>query len=295
MAVASRRFLDPALLSRLGGMELRVRTVVEGMLAGLHRSPYRGLSSEFSEYREYQPGDEPGRIDWKVFARSDRYYIKEFEDETNLSAHIVLDASASMGFGSHTLTKWQYGGLLAASLAYILQQQNDAFGLMVLDEAIRVETQSKSTRGHLINLIGEMERVAPSRGTRLAPALHRVAARIKRKGLVVLVSDLLDDPAEVIPALRHLQFGGNEVVVIQVLDPIELQFEFDGPMVFVDPESKQETIALAREVKQGYLSALQGFLGMYSEEMGKCNILYSVADTSKPLDRALFSFLTRSR
>jgi uncharacterized protein (DUF58 family) len=274
-------------------MELRVRTVVEGMLSGLHRSPFKGLSSEFSEYRQYQLGDEPSRLDWKVFARSDRYYIKEFEDETNLNAFIVLDASASMDFGSGAMTKWQYGATIAASLAYILQRQGDAMALVVLDEAIRVETQARSTRGHLIHVIGEMEKTRPARGTRLAEVLHRVAARINRKSLVLVISDLLDEPDDVVQALRHLQFGGNEVVVFHVADPAELRFEFEGPVRFLDPESKNETLAFAEQVKDRYLKSFGAFLETYRAEMGKTNIQYAIADASSPLDRALYAFLTR--
>jgi uncharacterized protein (DUF58 family) len=295
MAPAGNRFLQPGLLRGMAGMELRVRTVVEGILSGLHRSPYRGLSSEFSEYRQYQLGDELSRLDWKVYARSDRYYIKEFEDETNVNAYIVLDASASMDFGTGPLTKWQYGATIAASLAYLLQRQNDAVALVMLDEAIRVETQSRATRGHLIHLIGEMEKTAPSRGTRLAEVLHRVAAKINRKSLIVVVSDLLDDPPAVIHALRHLQFGGNEVAVFHIADPAELRFEFEGPMRFVEPESRSETLALAGQVKTRYLEAMGAFLNQYREELGKTNIQYALVDTSAPLDRPLYAFLTRGK
>jgi uncharacterized protein (DUF58 family) len=295
MPASNQRFLQPQIVAQLATMELRAATVVEGMIAGLHRSPFRGLSIEFAEYRRYEPGDEPKRIDWKAYARSDKFYVKEFEDETNMDAHIILDASASMGFGSEgQLTKWQYGGTMAASLAYIFQRQKDAVGLVVLDEEIRVEMQAKNTRGHLIQVIGEMERVKPSRRTRLADALHRVAAKVKRRGMRILISDLLDDPADVLSALQHLQFGGNDVIVFHTLDPAELRFDFEGPSLFLEPETNAVVPAMAEDVKKHYLDALRAFLDTYSEEMGKANIAYTLIDTSEPLDRALLTFLGQS-
>lgn len=294
MPMSTQRFLKPELLAQLSTMEFRVRTVVEGVMSGLHRSPYRGLSCEFAEYREYQPGDEPSRIDWNVFARSDKYYIKEFEEETNLEARIILDASASMGFGTGPLTKWEYAGILSASLAYILQQQDDAIGLVVLDEQIRFESETKSTRGHLIHTIGAMEGTKPQRQTRLAAVLHEVAAKIKRRGIILIVSDLLDEPAEVLSALEHLQHRGNQIFVFHVLDPAELNFDFDGPHLFVDPETNQQTLAMPEVVRTDYLKTLQEFLDHYSNELGKRNMWYSLVDTSEPLDQPLFSFFMRN-
>jgi uncharacterized protein (DUF58 family) len=292
MGAGKERFLQPELLAKLANMELKAATVVEGMMGGLHQSPFRGLSIEFTEYRRYQPGDEPRKIDWKAYARSDKYYIKEFEDETNLDAYIILDASASMGFGTTTFTKWQYGSIIASSLAYILQGQKDGIGLVVLDETVRLEMQPKNTRGHLIQVIGALENTKPSRKTRLAEVLHQAAGKINRKSMVLVISDLLDDTDEVVNALRHLQFGGNDVVVFQTLDEAELRFSFEGPTHFIDPESSAMVPALAQDVKVGYLETMDAFLKNYSEELGKTNIAYNLADTSKPLDEALFDFLS---
>jgi uncharacterized protein (DUF58 family) len=293
---SNQRFLQPQLLAQLATMQLRAATVVEGVMGGLHRSPYRGLSIEFSEYRRYQPGDEPKRIDWKAYARSDRYVVKEYEDETNLDATLILDASASMGFGSEgNVTKWQYGGILAASLAYLLQLQQDAVGLVVLDENIRIEMPPKNTRSHLIETIGQLETVEPERQTRLAEVLHRVAGKAKRRGMVILVSDLLADPEDVLSALQHFQFSGNDVIVFHTLDPVEIGFDFEGPSVFVDPETNDTVSALAEDVKEQYLKAIRAFLENYSEQMGKTNISYVLTDTSQPLDQALLSFLNLAR
>lgn len=294
MPASTERFLKPELLAKLSTMEFRVKTVVEGIMNGLHRSPYRGLSCEFAEYREYQPGDEPSRIDWNVYARSDKYYIKQFEEETNLEAHIILDASASMDFGTGALTKWQYAGILSASLAYILQQQDDSIGLVILDEQIRYESETKSTRGHLIHTIGAMEHTKPQRQTKLAEVLHQVASKIKRRGITLIVSDLLDEPDEVLSALEHLQHRGNQVFVFHILDPAELDFDFDGPHLFVDPETNLQTHAMPDVVRSDYLKALQGFLDHYSNELGKRNMWYSLVNTSAPLDEPLFSFFMRN-
>lgn len=292
MARSNQRFLKPKLLAQMATMELRVSTVVEGIMSGLHASSYRGMSVEFAEYRQYQPGDEPKKIDWKAYARSDKYVIKEYEDETNLDAYLILDGSASMNFASKDhLTKWQYGGILAASLAYILQNQKDQVGLVVLDEQIKKEMQPKNTRGHIIRLIGELEDTIPLRKTQLAKVLHQVASKINRRSMIILISDLLDDPTEVIKSLSHLQFGGNEVIVIQTLDNSELMFDFEEPTMFLDPETSLTVSAMPRDVKTEYLKDLQIFLNTYSEQMGKMNINYSLVNTSSPLDFVLLDFL----
>lgn len=291
MAATQQRFLQPEVVAQLATMELRAATVVEGVMSGLHRSPFHGLSIEFAEYRRYQPGDDPKKVDWKAYARSDRYYIKQFEDETNLDAWIVLDASASMNFGSRGLTKWQYAGILAASLAYLLHQQNDAAGLVVLNDVIQTELPSKNTRAHLVQLIGQLESVQPSRETRLAEILHQVASRVKRRGMVILISDLLDEPEEVVAALRHLKFGGNDIVVFQTLDTLELGFDFNGPHHFIDPETNAMVPALAEEVRESYLAAMERFTNQYREALGRVNMSYTLLNTAEPLDRALLSFL----
>ena len=293
MARSNQRFLQPKMLMQMGTMELRARTVVEGFMSGLHRSPFRGMSIEFAEYRHYQPGDEPSRIDWKVFARNERYYIRQYEDETNLDAMLILDASASMGFGTGAWTKWQFGGTLAACLAFLLQRQNDAVGLTIMDETARVEMPAKATRGHLMELIGRMEQAQPSRRTRLGRLLNRVAAKLKRRGMIIVISDLLDEPEAVVNGLRHLQFGGNDVIVFQTMDPAELFFQFEGPMIFIEPETGQQAPAMAEDVRASYKEAMARFLDHYASELGRANIAHQVVDISQPLDAVLLSFLAR--
>jgi uncharacterized protein (DUF58 family) len=259
----------------------------------LHQSPYRGYSIEFAEYRRYQPGDDFRRIDWKVLARSDRYCIKECEDETNLDAVLILDASASMDFGTGAMTKWQYGATLAASLAYVLQRQNDNVGLAVLDEQIRVQTEPSNAMGRLIDAIGRLERHRPGRRTALAKALHEVAGRVRRRGMAIVISDLLDAQEDVISALGRLRFAGNDVIVFHVIDPAELRLDHDGPTHFVDPETGVTIPALAADVRAAYLERFGHFCERYSEALGQMNVTYERLDASQPLDRAILAFLGR--
>ncbi len=223
------RFLDPGVIARLGTMELKARTVVEGFLSGLHRSPYKGFSVEFAEYRQYLPGDDLSTLDWKVYARTDRHYVKKFEEETNLECHLLLDQSASMAYrGAAPMSKLEYGSVLAASLAYLMNRQRDATGLISFDEQIRVRLPAAARSGHLHALLVALERIQPGKRSNVGRPLHQLAEALQKRSLVVLISDLLDDPEPVIKGLRHLKFRGTEVVVFQVLDPNELTFPFKG-------------------------------------------------------------------
>src|SRR5438552_2215992 len=201
-----RGFLDPAVIARLGTLELRARTIVEGFLSGLHRSPFKGFSVEFAEYRQYIPGDDLATIDWKVYARSDRYYVKKFEEETNLDCHLLLDVSGSMEYGSHGITKREYGTYLAASLAYLMTRQRDGVGLMAFDDRIVSMLAASARPGHLLALLVSLDRLTAGRETDLATPLNRLADSLSRRGLIVMISDLLDDPEPVIRALKHFQF-----------------------------------------------------------------------------------------
>src|SRR6478736_2316640 len=198
-AAHDRPFLDPAVVARLGTLELKARTIVEGFLSGLHRSPFKGFSVEFAEYRQYIPGDDLSTIDWKVYARSDRYYIKKFEEETNLDCHLLLDVSGSMGYGGHHgMTKFEYGAVLAASLGFLMNRQRDAVGLTAFDENIVSMLPASSRSGHLRAVLLTLDRLRPGRQTNVSKPLHQVADSVSKRGMVVLISDLLDDPEEVI-------------------------------------------------------------------------------------------------
>ena len=238
------RFLDPGVIARLGTMELKARTVVEGFLSGLHRSPYKGFSVEFAEYRQYLPGDDLNTLDWKVYARTDRHYVKKFEEETNLECHLLLDQSASMAYrGASAMSKLEYGSVLAASLAYLMNRQRDATGFIAFDEQIRVRLPAAARSGHLHALLVALEGVKPGRKANVGRPLHQLAEALQKRSLVILISDLLDDPEPVIKGLRHLKFRGTEVVVFQVLDPNELTFPFKGASRFTDVETDEQVVA----------------------------------------------------
>ncbi|MEO6213377.1 MAG: DUF58 domain-containing protein, partial [Vicinamibacterales bacterium] len=200
------RFLDPAVISRLGPMELKARTVVEGFLSGLHRSPYKGFSVEFAEYRQYLPGDDLSTLDWKVYARTDRHYVRKYEEETNLECHLLLDQSASMGYcGAAPMSKLEYGSVLAGSLAFLMHRQRDATGLMAFDEQIRLRLPAAARAGHLHALLLGLERLQPGQRSNVSRPLHQLAGALLKRSLVVLISDLLDDPEPVIRGLKHLK------------------------------------------------------------------------------------------
>jgi len=298
-AVPSRdlRFLDPAVIARLGTMELKARTVVEGFLSGLHRSPYKGFSVEFAEYRQYIPGDDLSTLDWKVFARSDRHYVKKFEEETNLECHVLLDVSASMSYrGGAAMSKIEYGSVLAASLAYLMHRQRDATGLIEFDEKIRARLQASARPGHLHAILLALERLAPGAKSDVGRPLHQLAEALSKRSLVVLISDLLDDPDRVVKGLKHLRFRGTDIIVFQVLDPHEIQFPFKGAARFTDVESADEVVADASRVREGYLEAMGALRGRYEKELKGAGIDFLTLDSSKPLDFALLAYLdTRGR
>jgi uncharacterized protein (DUF58 family) len=285
------RFLDPAVIARISGLELRARTIVEGFLSGLHRSPLKGFSVEFAEYRQYLPGDDLSTIDWKVFARSDRYYVKKYEEETNLRAHVLLDVSGSMSYGSGAMTKRDYGSCLAASLAYLMNRQRDAAGLVTFDERILGWLQPSIRPGHLRALLLTLDKLPSGARTDAGPPLHQLADSLAKRGMIVLISDLLDEPAPVIDGLKHFRFRGNDVLVLHVLDHAELTFPFDRPITFRDMETGQEVIASPSEVREHYLAGIRGLVDTYQRELRSVGIDYQLVDTSEPLDRALLSYL----
>jgi uncharacterized protein (DUF58 family) len=290
------QFLDPAVLARFGTLELKARTVVEGLLSGLHRSPFKGFSVEFAEYRQYLPGDDLSSIDWKVYARTDRYYVKKFEEETNVDCRVLLDVSASMGYGSRGVTKLQYGSFLAASLAYLMCRQRDAVGLTTFDESIVSMIPPSARPGHLRSILVTLDRLVLGSRTNLARPLHALAEGINKRGMVVLVSDLLDDPDHVVQGLRHLRFRGSEVIVFHLLDPAELTFPFDRAARFRDIEVGDELMAVPSVVRKQYLDALNEAIERYRRELGSAGIDYCKIDTSTPLEFALMSYLsTRGR
>jgi len=286
------RFLDPAVVARLGTLELKARTVVEGFLSGLHRSPFKGFSVEFAEYRQYMPGDDLSTIDWKVYARSDRYYVKKFEEETNLDCYILLDVSRSMGYGSRGITKLEYASVLAASLAYLMNRQRDAVGLTTFDEAIVSMLRPGARSGHLRSILLTLDRTVLGQKTDVAKPLNLLASGIAKRGMVVLISDLLDDPARVIEGLRHFRFRGTDVIAFHVMDPDELTFPFERATRFRDIERGDELMAVPSVVRDDYLTALNAQLDTYKRELGGAGVDYRLLNTSEPLEFALMAYLS---
>ena len=292
-----RPFLDPAVVARLGTLELKARTIVEGFLSGLHRSPFKGFSVEFAEYRQYIPGDDLSTIDWKVYARSDRYYVKKFEEETNLDCHLMIDVSGSMAYGSHHgMSKFEYGACLAAALAYLMNRQRDAVGLTAFDENIVSMLPSSSRSGHLRATLLTLDRLTPGRTTNVSKPLHQLADSLSKRGMVVLISDLLDDPEEVIRGLKHFQFRGTDVIVFHILDPDEIEFPFERVTRFEDLETSEEVSAVPGAVRSHYVKEMASLIERYRRELGAAGIDYQLLQTSNPLELALMAYLsTRAR
>ena len=292
----SLKYLQPDVVAQLATMELRARLVVEGFITGLHRSPYHGFSVEFTEHRQYMPGDEIKHIDWKAYAKTDRFYIKQFEEETNLKSYILLDASASMKYGSPgNLRKIEYAAYLAGALAYLMVEQRDAVGLTIYDEKVRSTLPPRATQSNLRQLLMELERLNPGRRTGIAGSLHEVAEQIKRRGLVIVLSDFFDDPAQVITAFKHFRHKGNELIVMQILDPMERSFAFGTDAIFQDVESNEELMTQPWHIQKAYQESMRDFIERYKKECRENAIDYVLLDTSTPFDKALMEYLTKRR
>ena len=290
------RFLDPNTLSRLSSMEMRARIVVEGFVSGLHKSPYRGFGVEFVEYRQYTPGDDVRHVDWKTVARSDRYYVKEYEDETNLQCVLLLDCSASMGYRSAQsggLDKLEYGSYLAASLAHLIMRQGDGVGLVTFDQAVRdyLPPSSKNTQLPAIHTM--LDGLRASEGTDIGKPLHELAESISRRGLVILISDLIDDVDEMMNALMHFRFKGHEVLVFHIVDREELDFSFTETARFDDPETGERITVTPSAIREDYMDAVRTFMESIRTGCAKIKVDYERMETERPLDYALFSYLSR--
>jgi uncharacterized protein (DUF58 family) len=284
-------FLDPAALMAIRNLDLRARAIVEGFWHGIHRSPYHGFSVEFTEYRPYAPGDDPRYLDWKLVARTDRYYIKKFEDETNLRCHLVVDQSRSMMFGSKQWTKLDYARTLAATLAFFLNQQGDAAGLLTFDERIREYLPARHRPGHMHRLMLALEKPAEGVTTDLATPLNRIAELTQKRGMIVLISDLLAPAASLERPLSLLTTSGHEVIIFQLLDPAEMTFDFANPSRFLDLETGRDLFLDPGLARPEYLRQFNEHM---SAVRGICQRLGTTLiqlDTSRPLELALFDFL----
>ncbi len=289
-----RKYLDPETVSKLKGMEMRARMVVEGFIAGLHKSPYHGFSVEFAEHRQYMPGDNIRDIDWKVYAKSDRFYIKQYEEETNLKAYLLLDCSASMAYRSDDrIRKLDYAGLLCGALSYLMLRQRDAVGLVTYDQKIRRYIPPRSRSGHLHVLLNEIATQTPSETTDISVTLHEMADRIKRRGLVIILSDLIDESDKIISGLKHFRYNNHEVIVFHILDPRERDFAFPREAVFKDMETGEEITTQPFQIKRDFAKAVAAFSQEIAQACRQGGIDYHPIDTSMPFDKALYAFLSK--
>jgi uncharacterized protein (DUF58 family) len=293
MARRRYRYFDPRALARLGKLNLVARGVVEGFMSGLHRSPFKGFSVEFAEHRPYVPGDALKHIDWRSFARTERLTVKEFEDETNVRCYLLLDASASMGYRSEgvTLTKLEYACFLCATFAYLMIKQQDPAGIVVFDRAIRRYIAPRSSPEHLRILLEALEETRAGQKTRMAEPFHELAETIKKRALIIIISDLYDDEAAVMRALRHFRHRKHEVLLFHLLDPTEADFPFRKLSEFKDLESGDKLLVDPRYVRQEYLKQLDAFCAKYRRECSESGADYSVLNTGTPYEEALGRYL----
>jgi uncharacterized protein (DUF58 family) len=289
----SVRFVDPNVLGKIGNLELLARTVVEGFISGLHRSPYLGRSVDFAEHRAYMPGDDIRRIDWRLFARTDRFYVKEFEADTNTSFTIIMDVSRSMTFASRGMSKLDYARYLAACLAYFSNKQRDRVGLVTFDEDI-VDFVPPSAK-HLevvLHTIDRIKSARPGRGSALNRPLSKVAEAIRRRGIMVLISDLYEEPDAILDAVKVLRYRGNDLIVFHVLDPAEIHFPFEEVANYQDLESGAAVPVIPEYLREEYRKLVAEHIDRLTRWFGDSRIDYSLFDTSTPLDFALFNFLS---
>jgi len=287
------KYYAPEKLAKLGNLQLLARTVVEGYISGLHKSPFKGFSAEFAEYRQYMPGDDLKHFDWKVYARTDKKYVKEYEEETNMTCQVLLDASGSMAYSSNELTKFEYGCFLAAALCYLMVQQRDQVGLVVFGETIQHRIQARNSPAHLKFVLDRLEEVQPSGLTGMATTLHAIAESTRRRGLVVLISDLIDDQDAVMNALQHFRHDRHEVIVFNVFDPAEVEFPFKGLVEFRDLETRERLQTRPEVLRQQYLERFNEFVGRYRRDCSSAGIDYQFVNTRMPFELMLTAYLRK--
>ena len=293
MADGRKNYFDPKVLAGISNLALRARWVVEGLMSGVHKSRAKGFSVEFEEHREYSPGDEIRRIDWKALGKFDRYFIKEYEDETNLRAYLLVDASASMNYASDGITKFDYACTLTASLAYLILKQQDAAGVVTFSNRIEAFIPPRAKRDYLTQILHALVNRGPGGETNVGKILDDIAGQIKRRGLIILVSDLLDEPAQILKGLRQFRFKGNDVIVFHLMDPAELNLPFDGNILFEDLEAANlRVITDPRTIRTTYQQVINEFIAEMRKQCHDNAIDYQLISTATPLDQALASYLS---
>lgn len=293
--LSNQQLLYPELIARLKGIDLKARMVVEGFLSGLHRSPYKGFSVEFAEHRQYMPGDELKRIDWRVYGRTERFFIREYEEETNLRAYLLLDTSASMAYPTTGYSKLDYGRWLAASLAYLLNRQKDSTGLVTFSDKIVRYIPPRASNAHLRIIFRELEGVKPAGETNISTTLHSLAERLRRRGLIILISDLWDDETAVVSALRHFRARKHELVVFHLFHPDEARLEFRHPLLLRDLETGEEITVDPRLIAPQYQKRFSRRCEYLRRTCTEANVDYQALDINTPFDQALFTYLEHRR
>ena len=285
------RFIDPKVLIRIQNMELLARSVVEGFVTGLHQSPYLGFSVDFAEYREYHPGDEIRRIDWNVYGRSDKLFVKKFEGETNTRVLVLLDMSGSMNYGSSEVRKSDYAKMLAACLTYFAYHQRDAVGIMTFDSEVRSHIPASRRTGQLFNLLHEIDKAVPAKGTEFKKPLTFLAEVLNRRGMIILISDFYDDPANILAGIKVLKAKGNDIMAFHIMDDYELTFPFEDMAQFEDMETTEKMHVIPEYLRTQYLNVVGNHIDELKKGLKAAQIDYTLMNTSKPLDSALFAYL----
>ncbi len=290
-----RQLLDAKIISKISRLDLRARYIVEGFLIGIHRSPYHGFSVEFSEHRPYMPGDEISRIDWKVYGKTDRFFIKQYEEETNLKSYILIDCSKSMEYSSNGVTKFQYSITLGAAIAYLLFDQKDAVGLVLYSDGIKKIIEPRSSKVNLIEIYKALVNSSPDGKTETSKCLGEIAEKIKKRGLIVVISDFFDVPENVISALKKFRIKKNEVINFQILDPQEVNFAFTKDSIFKDLESQEELLTQPYQIRNNYQELVNQFLSNLKRNLLNHQIDHNIILTSDTFDKALLSFLKKRK
>ena len=283
------RFIDPKVLARVGSLELAARFVVEGFINGLHKAPYFGVSSDFAEHRGYMPGDDIRRIDWRLFARTDRFYVKQFDADTNTNFSVLFDVSKSMSFGSRGVTKLDYGRYLAACLSYLSSKQRDRVGIVTFDDDI-VERVPPSAK-HFDVTLHTLDQMNPGRPGALGPPLHKATEFFKRRSILAIISDFYEEPTKVLDAVKPLRFAGNDVILFHVLDPAEVDFPYDDSISFQDLETERKVPVVPDKLRDQYRALIQEHIQAISQLCNQNRIDYAFLNTKVPLDHALFKYL----
>jgi len=285
--------INKNIFSKIENLSLRAKYVVDGFIIGLHKSPYHGFSAEFSDHRLYQKGDEIKHLDWKLWAKTDRYYIKQFEEETNLRCQILLDQSASMKFKSNNQSKLEYAVNLSAALSYLILKQQDAVGLSIFDSDIKKHINPKSKQTHLNKLLLELTKVSGGGNTKISSILHKTAEGIKKRGLIILISDLFDDVEKIISGLKHFKHKGHEIIVFHVLDPQEINLDYGNKTKFIDLETDDEIESDPIHIRNEYLKQINNYINNLKVSCGKNKVDYVQIQTNQSLDLALSSYLRK--